>query len=277
MNALASIVQHPSVDACGPVPSGQMRCHAKIRTDLTNTMAPQGFGPPDLQKAYNLPSTGGTGQTVAIVDAQDDPDAESDLAVYRAQYGLPACTTANGCFKKVNQSGQQGSYPSPDSGWAGEISLDLDMVSAICPACKIILVEANSATTPDLGASVQTAASLGATAISNSYGGSEDSSDVASSSQYYNQPGILVTASAGDSGYGAEFPASSEFVIGVGGTSLVSDSSARGWTEGRGMARAAAAARSSASRRSRRTPAARTAPSRTSRRSPTRTPGSRST
>ncbi len=231
-NALASIVQHPSVDACGPVPVGVMRCHAKIRTDITDSTAPQGFGPPDLRSAYNLPSSGGSGQTVAIVDAQDDPDAESDLAVYRKQYGLPACTTANGCFKKVNQNGEQGSYPKADSGWAGEISLDLDMVSAVCPSCNIILVEASSATTPDLGAAVQTAAMLGANAISNSYGGSEDPTDVQSSAQYYSQPGILVTASAGDNGYGAEFPASSQFVLGVGGTSLVTTSSSRGWTEG---------------------------------------------
>jgi hypothetical protein len=232
-NALASIVQHPTRDACGPVPTGQMRCHAKIRMDITNNAAPQGFGPSDLASAYNLPSSGGAGQTVAIVDAQDDPTAEADLAVYRQQYGLPPCTTANGCFKKVNQNGQQGSYPTADAGWAGEISLDLDMVSAICPSCKIILVEANSATTTDLGAGVQAAASLGANAISNSYGGGEDSSNEGSSAEYYNQPGILVTASAGDNGYGAEFPASSEYVLGVGGTSLVnSPGTSRGWTEG---------------------------------------------
>jgi subtilase family serine protease len=229
--ALGSIAQHPSVDACGPVGAGMMRCHAKIRTDITNSSTPSGFGPSDLRSAYNLPSSGGAGQTVAVIDANDDPDAESDLAVYRTQYGLPACTTANGCFKKVNQSGVQGSYPAADAGWAGEIALDLDMVSAICPSCKIILVEATQATTADLGAAVNTAASLGATAISNSYGGSEDSTDTSSSTEYYNHPGILVTASAGDNGYGAEFPASSQYVLGVGGTSLVTSSSTRGWAE----------------------------------------------
>ncbi len=230
-SALAGIAKHPSVDVCGAVPAGVMRCHSKMRTDITNNSTPQGFGPADLQSAYNLPKTGGTGQTVAIVDSNDDPNAEADLAVYRAHYGLPPCTTANGCFKKVNQEGVEGSYPAADSGWAGEISLDLDMVSAVCPSCNILLVEATQATTADLGAAVNTAASLGATVISNSYGGSEDSTVNSSSSEYYNHPGILITASAGDNGYGAQFPASSQYVIGVGGTSLVTSTSARGWAE----------------------------------------------
>src|SRR6202042_3960935 len=160
---------------------------------------PQGYGPPDLRAAYGLPTTGAAG-VIALVDAQDDPTAEADLGVYRAQYGLPACTTANGCFKKVNQTGVQGSYPTADSGWATEISLDLDMASAACPSCKIILVEVNSADMSDLGAGVNEAAALGATVISNSYGGSEDSTTVSESSDYFNHPGVLITASAGDDG-----------------------------------------------------------------------------
>jgi hypothetical protein len=223
---------HPTVDLCAQgVRAGGARCHSKLRTDLKGTMTPQGFGPADLVSAYDLPATGGAGQIVAIVDAQDDPNAEADLAVYRSEYGLPPCTTSNGCFKKVNQSGVQGSYPAADSGWAGEISLDLDMVSAGCPSCKIILVEVDSATNDDLGAGVNTAASLGATAISNSYGGPEDGTVVSSSSTYYDHPGILVTASNGDSGYGASFPASSQYVLAVGGTSLVKSSGSRGWSE----------------------------------------------
>jgi hypothetical protein len=226
------ITQHPTADLCpAAVGPGRVRCHSKIRTDIMNSASPQGFGPADLVSAYALPTSGGAGQTVAIVDAQDDPNAETDLAVYRSQYGLPPCTTANGCFKKVNQNGVAGDYPAPDAGWAGEISLDLDMVSAGCPSCKIILVEVDSATTSDLGAGVNTAASLGANAISNSYGGPEDESVMSASSTYYNHPGILVTASNGDSGYGASFPASSQFVLAVGGTSLVKGGGARGWTE----------------------------------------------
>jgi subtilase family serine protease len=227
-----NIEQHPTAFLCPTdVRPGYARCHAKVRTDIMGTMTPQGFGPSDLVSAYKLPSSGGSGQTIALVDANDDPNAESDLAAYRSQYGLPPCTSASGCFKKVNQDGVEGSYPAPDSGWAGEISLDLDMVSAGCPSCKIILVEVNSATTANLGAGVNTAASLGANAISNSYGGPEDGTVESASTTYYNHPGILVVASNGDSGYGANFPASSQYVLAVGGTSLVKDGSSRGWAE----------------------------------------------
>jgi hypothetical protein len=227
------ITQHPSVDLCREVRAGGARCYAKRRTDITDSTTPQGFGPTDLISAYKLPTSGGTGQTVAIVDAQDDPNAEADLGVYRTQYGLPPCTTSNGCFKKVNQNGVQGSYPTADSGWAGEISLDLDMVSAVCPSCKIILVEVTSATTADLGAGVNTAASLGANVISNSYGGPEDSTVASASETYYNHPGVLVVAANGDDSYsaGASFPASSQYVLAAGGTSLVKGTSARGWSE----------------------------------------------
>ena len=190
-----------------------------IRPDNGSTPG-SGKTPTDLQVAYNLASvaSASSSATVAIVDAYNDPTAESDLNVYRSQYGLGSCTTANGCFKKVNQSGRTTSLPATDAGWAQEISLDLDMVSAVCPKCKILLVEAKSASLLNLGTAVNTAAKLGATAISNSYGGG-DLSD-SSYGSYYNHPGIAVTASSGDSGYGASFPASSSYVTAVGGTSL---------------------------------------------------------
>ncbi|MBV9486607.1 MAG: hypothetical protein JO246_11165 [Frankiaceae bacterium] len=191
---------------------------------------PSGYGPADLASAYNLPTTNGAGQTVAIVDAYNDPTAEADLGVYRAQYGLPACTTANGCFRKVNQNGAASPLPATDTGWAQEESLDIDMVSAVCPNCHILLVEANSNSLADLAASVNTAAAMGATEISNSYGGSESSSET-SSNAAYNHPGIAITASAGDSGYGVEFPAAVPTLTAVGGTSLTRASNARGWTE----------------------------------------------
>src|SRR5262249_56275341 len=125
-----------------------------------------------------LCGSGGAGRTVGIVDAFDAPNAEADLAVYRATFGLPPCTTANGCFRKVNQQGNPSPLPSPNSGWASEINLDLDMVSAICPNCRILLVEATSPTDTNLGTAVNTAASWpGVVAISNSYGGPEASSD----------------------------------------------------------------------------------------------------
>jgi subtilase family serine protease len=148
--------------------------------------------------------------------------------VYRAQFGLPACTTGNGCFRKVNQDGGT-APPAVDAGWAQEVSLDLDMVSAVCPSCRILLVEANSASYADLGAAVDRAAAMGATQISNSYGGSEQFGS--SYDSHYDHPGIDITASSGDSGYGVSFPASSPHVTAVGGTHLVKDGSARGWTE----------------------------------------------
>ncbi|WP_225849263.1 S53 family peptidase [Streptomyces sp. HPF1205] len=222
--------------SCATAKAGFAACKALVRTDLVSakSLAPQatpsGFGPAALQSAYNLPSsTAGSGRTVAIVDAYDDPTAEADLGVYRSQFGLPACTTANGCFKKVDQNGGT-SYPKKDGGWAEEISLDLDMVSAICPNCHILLVEAKTPSFANLGAAVnRAAATSGVVAISNSYGGS-DASD-ANYGSYYNHPGIAVTASSGDSGYGASYPADSHYVTAVGGTSLKSASTSRGWTE----------------------------------------------
>jgi hypothetical protein len=222
---------------CGQ-PSGphEMRCFADVVTSSGATPlvsgTPSGYGPADLQSAYNLPSpssTAGTGETVGIVDAFDDPNAASDLATYRSQFGLKPCTTANGCFSKVNQSGGT-SYPASNSSWAQEISLDLDMVSAICPNCHILLVEASSTSDANLAAAVNRAAALGATQISNSYGEPEFSGDVSEQANY-NHPGIDVVAAAGDDGYGVSYPAASQYVTAVGGTSLSRAGNARGWTE----------------------------------------------
>jgi subtilase family serine protease len=212
---------------CAVPPAGEAACHSWVQADKTGqplvTVTPAGYGPADLAAAYGL-NTGITGGTVAIVDAYDDPYAESDLKVYRAQYGLPACTTANGCFKKINQNGGS-TPPRANSGWAEEISLDLDMVSAICPNCHILLVEASSNSFANLAAAVDRAAiTPGVVAISNSYGGGEYSSEVTDES-HYNHPGIAVTVSSGDSGYGAEFPASSQYVTAVGGTTLTKSGS----------------------------------------------------
>ncbi|MER8057212.1 MULTISPECIES: S53 family peptidase [unclassified Streptomyces] len=195
---------------------------------------PTGYGPSDLQSAYGLASAAaakGSGATVAIVDAYDDPNAAADLATYRSYYGLSACTTSNGCFKKVSQTGSTTSLPSADSGWAGEISLDLDMVSAACPNCHILLVEAKSASMANLGTAVNEAVSLGAKYVSNSYGGSESSSDTGYDTKYYKHAGVVITASAGDEGYGAEYPAGSQYVTAVGGTALKKASNTRGWSE----------------------------------------------
>jgi subtilase family serine protease len=213
--------------ACAPTTDPGLRaCDALIRTDVRPD-APSGYGPSDLQSAYQLPSsTAGSGQTIAVVDAFDDPNAEADLAVYRSTFGLPACTSTDGCFAKVNQKGKQGPYPRPDAGWAGEESLDVDMVSAICPNCHIILAEANTNSGANLGKTVDTAVKLGANAVSNSYGGGGYGNG-----QYFDHPGTIITASAGDGGYGISDPALFPTVVAVGGTTLRRASGSRGWTE----------------------------------------------
>jgi subtilase family serine protease len=215
---------HGSARTCATaVSAGHATCFARVVTDAQGrpfvTTTPSGYGPADVRAAYGLGSASGAGKTVAIVDAYNDPTAESDLAVYRAQYGLPACTTGNGCLRKVNQTGGT-KLPKTDAGWATEISLDLDMVSATCPDCKILLVEASSTSFANLGAAVNYAATQSVSAISNSYGGSDSTGSSA-----YDHPGIAVTASTGDAGYGVESPASFKTVVAVGGTSLTKSGS----------------------------------------------------
>ena len=228
----------PAEHVCPEQPRpGEVTCFALQRTDIKGAAGahlgapPAGYGPGDLDSAYNLPSaTSGGGQTVAIVDAFDYPNAEAELAVYRQQYGLPACTTANGCFQRVDQRGGT-QYPAPNSSWQHEEALDLDMVSAVCPQCHIVLVEADDPQVPNMGAAVNQAVAMGAKYVSNSYGANEDPSELAIDSAYYDHPGVVMTVSAGDYGYGVEFPASSPHVTSVGGTTLQRDGSARGWTE----------------------------------------------
>ena len=227
---------HGNREVCGAPGAGYARCHAHVATDgkggTFTTAAPAGLTPADLSSAYGFDTTAGVGQTVAIVDAFDDPKAESDLGVYRSTFGLPACTTANGCFRKVNQSGVQGSYPRRDTGWSEEISLDLDMASAVCPDCHLLLVEASTNSFSNLAAAVDTAARLGANVISNSYGGGEFSAETSSTYDgHFNHPGVAITVSSGDAGYGVEYPAASRYVTAVGGTTLTRSTSSRGWTE----------------------------------------------
>ncbi|MFD0733303.1 carboxypeptidase regulatory-like domain-containing protein [Planotetraspora mira] len=207
-----------------PSPAGQPEKR------VSAVVAPDGYGPADLIDAYHLPADGGAGQTIAIVDAFDAPTAEADLAIYRAQYGLPACTSESGCFRKVDQRGGT-DYPVPDGGWAGEIALDLDMVSAVAPRANLLLVEADSNYPDDLGAAVDQAVAMGAKFVSNSYGTDREYPDDATLDVHYNHPGVAIVASSGDYGYGVSYPAASPYVTAVGGTSLVRDSSARGWSE----------------------------------------------
>ncbi|HEX3468926.1 MAG TPA: hypothetical protein VHT05_12685 [Candidatus Elarobacter sp.] len=220
--------------ACGGVPSpGTAQCTVAVNLNVKAIPNPAqplqliaGLHPADLQSAYDLPVTAGGG-TVAVVDAYDDPLAEVDLAVYRLAFGLPACTSLNGCFRKLNETGARGSYPAPNSAWSEEIALDLEMVSAACPKCSIVLVEAKSALIDDLGRSVDTAVAAGAQAVSNSYYAVEWSTET-SEDAHYRHPGVAMTASSGDRGY-ATYPAASQYVTAVGGSSLSRSGSS--WAE----------------------------------------------
>jgi subtilase family serine protease len=228
------------IAACGAVAPGLSRCHIHLVTDglgnahpvtapnhgpfscaYPQTATPTCIIPSQLRAAYGITGTGNSGTTVAIVDAYGYPNAEADLAAFRAQFGLGACTKANGCLRIVNQGGSTQYNYASDVGWIVEQAADLDTVSTMCPGCKILLVQAKSANFNDLAAAVHAAAAMGARVISNSYGAPESAlSRNIPFETAYNQPGVAVTASTGDSGYGAQFPADSPHVIAVGGTTL---------------------------------------------------------
>ncbi|MFI6076280.1 carboxypeptidase regulatory-like domain-containing protein [Actinoplanes sp. NPDC051343] len=185
--------------------------------------------PSDIQNAYRLPDAG-AGMTVAIVDAFGYDNAESDLAVFRSFYGLSACTSADGCFTKIDERGGT-DYPDQDGGWSIETALDLDAVSSACPQCKILLVQADSNDAVDLAQAVGTAAGRKPAAISNSYGVDGEFPGEQTLDTYYDHPGIAVTVSTGDTGNVQSYPATSPVVTAVGGTELIKDDSARGWNE----------------------------------------------
>jgi subtilase family serine protease len=228
--------------------NGDASCHVQKNPNAGVSKTPSsGLTPAQLRSAYNLTAASGgatpTGPLVAVVDAFEDKYAESDLATYRAQFGLPACTTDNGCFKKVIMTGASmppGQAKKLNNGtgtttWADEIALDLAMASAACPTCRLMLVEAGGQDLDSLASAVNTAASFGPAAISNSWGvveGGGNSANIDAGAQAaFNHPGIAITASAGDLGQ-VQFPASSPYVTSVGGTTLTpSAGSGRGWTE----------------------------------------------
>jgi subtilase family serine protease len=232
---------HGQRSVCTSAVPGLAHCDAHVVTadggaaPLATPSYQYGYRPVDLASAYKWADPTGSswnsnGQTVAIVDAYDNPNAASDLATYRSQFGLPPCPAAvNGCFDKRNQRGGT-APPAGDTGWGQEIDLDIEMVSAVCPNCKILLVEADSNSFADLGVAVNEAVVLGATAISNSYGGGEFFGETSYAAPY-GHSGIAITASSGDGGYGVEVPAAYNTVVAVGGTSLTSAVNGRGWTE----------------------------------------------
>jgi subtilase family serine protease len=211
---------------CPAAVVGAAHCDALVVADANGnpsaSSAPRAgsYGPTQFLTGYGLAAastSGGSGQTIGIVDAYDDPNIQNDLNTFDSYYGLPACST--GCFTKINQTGGT-SYPSRNAGWALEISLDVETAHEVCPNCKIVLVEASSNSLANLGAAENEAAAWGATVISNSYGGGEYSGEVSDQATYFTHPGIAITASSGDGGYGVEFPAAASTVTAVGGTTL---------------------------------------------------------
>ncbi len=259
-------VRHAGCLALQLVPlSAQAKAHntpigiqrAAVAAPATHSPALGDFGlrPADLHTAYELPESATAEQTIALIDAYNDPTAEADLATYSTTFGLPECTTANGCFKKVGETGLEGTLPFPKTkaeletaeaggaaakeeaeaaiGWGAEISLDIESAHATCPNCHILLVEANTTSYTDLEKAERTAETLGANELSNSWGGPEEGVTVGhDSTGPFNDPKVVITASSGDNGFlgwDAEFeeewgftnyPAASPHVVAVGGTRL---------------------------------------------------------
>ena len=219
---------------------GQMTCMSIVASRprresgwAVPASASNSYGPSALRSAYKIASPAaekGGGRLVAIVDAFKDPKAASDLAIYRRHFHLGACTTRNGCLTIVNQSGHASPLPSANADWATEESLDLDMVSAICPKCHILLIEAKTDSTPDLGTAEKTAIAKGARYVSNSWSGPEFFGQDEFNGDF-NHPGHVIDFAAGDFGYGPAYPTDLQYVTAVGGTSLRHASNKRGWSE----------------------------------------------
>jgi subtilase family serine protease len=220
----------------GPAAPGDTRCHVWVKP--TATKSPTGLSPAEMKAAYAFPTSlsAGAGKTIAIVDAYDLPTAENDLNVFSAQFGLPACTTANGCFTKVNQTGGS-KLPRANAGWGLEIALDIEWAHAIAPGARILLVEASSNSFSNL-LKAEDYAAAHANYVSNSWGGSEFSGE-ASYDSHFVRSGVAFFVSSGDAGLPAEYPSSSPYVISVGGTTLNfnpngSLASETGWSSGGG-------------------------------------------
>ncbi len=232
----------PHIAVCAGTPEGEAHCNARVvinaqgvpavtpdtlSTQVTTKALPAGYGPAQLLGGYNLTGQASGHPVIAIVDAYDDPNITNDLNTYSTTFGIPALPTCSGaianspvaCFEKINQKGQMRAYPQSNSGWALEIALDVEAAHATCQNCSIVLVEASSATYSNLMAAIDQAVAQGAKVVSNSWGSSEFLGE-ASYDSHFNRPGVAFTVSAGDGGYGTEYPAASPYVTAVGGTSL---------------------------------------------------------
>jgi len=219
---------------CMSIVKTASRLTAAALTAKATPAAQRPYLPADLRKAYKIATAAansGGGRTVAIVDAFSDPHASADLAVYRHTFHLPACTTSNGCLKILNQRGKGSPLPLANANWAFEESLDLDMVSAICPKCHILLIEATNSSDVNLGTAENTAIARGAKYVSNSWSSNGESSSQSALNHFFNHPGHVIAFASGDFGYGPNYPADLQYVTSVGGTSLRHASNGRGWTE----------------------------------------------
>ncbi len=226
--------KHPFEAVCQGGEKDSFRCNARVIVDNKGAprqnITPVGYGPAQFLGGYNLSGNAPSNQIIAIVDAYDNPYALSDLNYYSRTFNisqLAACPVSQGtvtapCFQKVNQNGGT-SYPRANSGWALEISLDIQAAHAICQNCSILLVEARSVTYSDLMTAVDRARLMGAKVISNSYGSNEFSSET-SFDNHFNYPGVMFLFSSGDGGFGTGYPAASRYVTAVGGTSLLLNS-----------------------------------------------------
>ena len=233
----------PSPPTMAVCQGGRFRCFAHVlmssRDSVQTDASHQGFGATDLAAAYNLDTSLDPDATIGIIGAYGYANLESDLAAYRSAYNLPACSVASGCLRILNQSGATSPLPSaaPSSDdWTQETALDVDMASAACPKCKIVVIQADDDQGDGLEIAQNAAVAAGATVVSNSWGSPESQSDVASSEAYFNHSGVAIFVAAGDDGYndggqGPDYPATSAYTIGVGGTSLSTSTSSRGWTE----------------------------------------------
>lgn len=235
------VAQAQDIVICPSTPPGAVRCHARVEADANGVpivaVSPTGLTPTALASAYgfSISSISGAGQTIAIVSANDAATAESDLGAFSSQFGLPPCTTANGCFTKVDQSGGT-AYPPADPAWGLETSLDIEWAHALAPAAHILLVEASSSDLSNLLVA-EDYAKTHARYVSNSWGGPEASNEV-SLDNHFVQPGVSFFASSGDAGLRAGYPSASPNVISVGGTTLNftngSFASETGWSNGGG-------------------------------------------
>jgi len=233
------------------VPAGYARPHFRVHEPSVppqpaapiQLTTPTGLFPAQVKHLYDFDGAGidGKGQTIAVVDAFDDPNIEADLGVFDAQFGLPACTTANGCFKKVyadSNGNVTATAPPPDSGWSLEISLDVEWAHAIAPRAKIMLVEGQSNSFNDLFSAIFVAYTNGANFVSMSWGGGEFPEET-QVDPFFQVPGVTFIASSGDSAFGVQYPAVSPYVIGVGGTTLETNPAAvylgeTAWSDGGG-------------------------------------------